>query len=63
MIKKLLKKKTIYAELATIENEIRKSPNTSTYYDILLIFINLLQANDQTNFDSETVGEGEVGDT
>ena len=44
------KKKSIHTELTTIGYEIRKIPNTSTYYDILLIYS---QAN-QTKFDFET---------
>ena len=50
--KQIVKKKNPYTynELTTIGYEIRKIPNTSTHYDILLIY---LQAN-QTNFDFET---------
>ena len=37
-IVKKKKKTTLYTELTTIGYEIRKIPNTSTYYDILLIY-------------------------
>ena len=37
-LKKIKKIKTTHTELTTIENEIRKSPNISTYYDILLLY-------------------------